>query len=261
MNTELPTVLPSEMGDVVDPAWPIMASLSSVTVAHRIEPHRHRRGQLIYASHGTLQVMSQRPVFMVPPQFAVWIPPSVEHSVSAAMPIDYCSLFIDTSASQLLPKQSQLLHLTTLLKELTQAVAQDTEVGHAQARMRLSAVILDQLQRLRPARVALPMPNSARLYPLVEHLLHSPGQPVELSDWAARLAMSARTLTRLFRQQTGLTLGQWVQHLKVLKAIERLQSGESVKAIAFELGYQQSSAFISMFKRVTGQTPTDYIPS
>ncbi len=197
---------------------------------------------------------------MVPSQFAVWIPPGIAHSVTADMPIDYCSLFIDPSVSDVLPRYSQLLYLTTLLKELTQTAANGDPSEQSGARARLNAVILDQLQMLRPARVALPIPNSPRMHKLVEHFLHHPDDHVDLRFWSTQLSMSVRTLTRNFRSETGLAIGQWLQHLKVLKAIELLEAGESVKTTAFEVGYQQPSAFIAMFKRVTGQTPTDYLP-
>lgn len=260
MPRQLPVVSASQIGDLDDPSLPIIAQLASVDTPHRIEPHAHRRGQLVYASHGSLQVKSRGPIFMVPPQFAIWIPPQVSHSVTAGMPIDYCSLFVDESVKEVLPNHPQLLHLTPILRELTTTAVDAHYDSNPGPRARLNAVILDQLQMLRPARVALPIPSSDRMNEVVDFYLQNPEAHLDLRELAQRFAMSERTLTRHFKSETGLNLSQWLQHLKALKAIEMLEAGESVKAAAFEVGYQQPSAFISMFKRVTGHTPNRYVP-
>ena len=260
MKSHLTNITPSDIGDLTDSKRPIIADLAYVEKPHRIDPHQHQRGQLIFASHGSLLVKSMGPVLMVPPQFAVWIPPDIIHSVTANTSIHYCSLFIDALASTILPTVPQLLHITTLLKELTRAAANGSHAEISDAGSRLNYVILDQLQTLKPARVALPVPDSERMHKLVEHFLLNPGDHIDLHYWSEQLSMSERSLTRNFTKETGMSFGQWLQHLKVLKAIELLEAGEMVKSIAFDLGYQQTSAFISMFKRVTGQTPKEYLP-
>jgi AraC-like DNA-binding protein len=60
---------------------------------------------------------------------------------------------------------------------------------------------------------------------------------------------SRRTMERLFRAETSMSPGQ---------SLRRLAAGESVNTIAFELGYNGSSAFIAMVRRELGQTPKRY---
>lgn len=260
MKRHLPIVSSSQAGDVHDPERPVLADISWVSEPHLIEPHSHLRGQLVYAASGCLKITSGGPVFIVPPQFAAWIPPGITHAVTASEAIHYCSLFIDETASGLLPKQAQLLHLTPLVKELTRTAAGDDHSSIGGAEERLQAVMLDQLQRLKPAHVALPIPASGRLSVMVEHFLHNPGESLDVSYWTDRLSMCERTLLRVFRKETGLAPLQWLLQLKVLKAIELIEAGETVKGVAYEMGYSQSSAFISMFKKVTGRTPASYRP-
>lgn len=259
MNISLPIVSPSEIGDFQDSGSLVIASLASVDRPHQISPHHHERGQLVYASHGSLQVMSMGTRFMVPSQFAAWVPPGVIHSVTSTTPIDYSSLFIDVLACKTLPQHTQLLHLTSILKELTKTAACDDQTKCSDKQKRLNAVILDQMSLLQPACVALPIPRSVRMNPLVEYFLSRPNEQIDLPYWAQLLSMSERTLTRNFKRDTGLTLGQWLQHVKVLRAIELLENGKSVKTTAFDVGYQQPSAFISMFKRITGVTPLEFL--
>ncbi|HCN8401206.1 TPA: DNA-binding transcriptional regulator NimR, partial [Escherichia coli] len=42
--------------------------------------HQHRKGQLILALHGAITCTVENALWMVPPQYAVWIPGGVEHS-------------------------------------------------------------------------------------------------------------------------------------------------------------------------------------
>ena len=59
----------------------------------------------------------------------------------------------------------------------------------------------------------------------------------------------------------GAQEGEWRQRLNLVIAITRLSEGESVQNIAFDLGYQTSSAFIAMFQRLMGVTPFAYAKS
>ena len=55
-----------------------------------------------------------------------------------------------------------------------------------------------------------------------------------------------------------MTFGRWRQQLRLLHALRQLASGEKVTAAALEAGYASTSAFISMFRKQLGTTPTRY---
>jgi AraC-like DNA-binding protein len=59
----------------------------------------------------------------------------------------------------------------------------------------------------------------------------------------------------------GMSLSAWRQQAIVVVALSRLLSGKMVTAVAMDYGYSNSGAFSSMFRRVTGTTPTDYFAS
>jgi AraC-like DNA-binding protein len=50
----------------------------------------------------------------------------------------------------------------------------------------------------------------------------------------------------------------WRQHVRLLEALSRLAVGHPVSAVAFDVGYQSSSAFTAMFRRAFGTTPSHY---
>ena len=78
---------------------------------------------------------------------------------------------------------------------------------------------------------------------------------------ARRVATSARTLERIFQEETGMTFGRWRQQLRLLQAMRLLAAGRPVTAVALEVGYDSPSAFIAMFKRTLGTTPHRYFVS
>lgn len=75
---------------------------------------------------------------------------------------------------------------------------------------------------------------------------------------ARGLGMSERSFRRRFRDDVGTSFTDWPLQRLVERAIDQLRRGDSVKFVAADLGYTSPSAFISMFKRITGTTPQRY---
>lgn len=87
-------------------------------------------------------------------------------------------------------------------------------------------------------------------------------EPVEwgsLRQWAGFFAMSERNLARLIVKETGLSFRQWRQQLQLIMALQGLVKGDTVQKVAHTLGYDSTTAFITMFKKGLGQTPGRYI--
>ena len=66
-------------------------------------------------------------------------------------------------------------------------------------------------------------------------------------------------MSRRFVAETGLTFAQWRQQARLLRALERIADGVPVTTIALDLGYDNVSAFIDMFRRALGTTPGRYM--
>ena len=56
-----------------------------------------------------------------------------------------------------------------------------------------------------------------------------------------------------------MTFRKWRQQLRLLHAMQRLAAGEKVTAAALDAGYNSPSAFIAMFRKQLGTTPTRYM--
>lgn len=126
------------------------------------------------------------------------------------------------------------------------------------AQGRLAGVILDEIACLPEAPLALPMPADTRVRKVATAMLADLSDTRNLEGWAALGALSARTLSRLFVLETGLSFTAWRQRARLLKAMELLAAGRPVTAVALDLGYDNTSAFIALFRRAYGCTPGQY---
>lgn len=222
--------------------------------------HRHRRAQLVYASSGVMTVTTGWAAYVVPPQRAVWIPATVEHRIDAHRAVAMRTLYVEPSAREALPSETCVIQVTPLLRELIIAAVSagnDYEPDSPQART--MQVILDQVSVQPVASLALPLPTDQRLRRVTQALMEDPSDSRNLEEWARNVGASKRTLNRLFASQTGMSFRSWRQQCRLLRALELLAVGDSVTKVALELGYENTSAFIAMFRRCLGTTPTSYL--
>jgi transcriptional regulator GlxA family with amidase domain len=76
---------------------------------------------------------------------------------------------------------------------------------------------------------------------------------------AARARMSARTLTRRFRAETGLSPTRWLLEQRVQRARELLETTDlPITAVAHRCGFASPLALREQFARRTGTTPGRY---
>ena len=222
-------------------------------------PHRHPWGTLEYAAHGVLHMDVDGSRFMSPPQYAVWVPPQVEHSFYSHQPVNYRAVCLAPDVCSDLPAQACTLAISDILKAiLKDFAARDVKIPAFEADQRLAQVLVDQLRQAPVHQCYLPYASSPGLLTILETLQAEPGNNEPLAHWAARVHVSERTLARQFVRELGMSFGEWRQRLRYLAAIEALESARSVQEIAFDLGYSSGSAFIAMFARQAGCTPEQY---
>ena len=117
-------------------------------------------------------------------------------------------------------------------------------------------LLLDEMVRAPILPLSLPLPPAGELGNLCAQLLANPMADATLQSCAASLGMSSRTLARRFIDETGLTFGQWRQRSRIHQAITRLSQGDSITAVALDVGYESPSAFTAMFRKTMGAAPS-----
>ncbi|WP_286238296.1 AraC family transcriptional regulator [Neptuniibacter halophilus] len=251
--------LPSQIGQRIDPDRPIIGLRGRLAANVDMDPHAHPRAQLAYAAEGIIRVYTNAGVWVVPPSQAVWIPGGIEHRTTADVSAELRHLFIDPAYQQALSSQCSVVEVSPLLRELILRVADFGEdyAADSPAR-RICAVILDELQALKPSLLHLPGASDRRLQRVMQAMIAAPNAELGLDYWAGRSGASARTISRLFTKETGMSFQQWRRQLLLQEAVDRLGKGQAVTDIALELGYRSPSAFVAMFRKALGRPPGQY---
>lgn len=93
---------------------------------------------------------------------------------------------------------------------------------------------------------------------LEEYLRLNLTKDLSLQSAAAFAGYSPTYFSRYFSHLMGMPFKQYVDRMKMQAACGMLADGLGVAAVASTLGYETASSFCRAFKRMTGQTPSEY---
>lgn len=85
------------------------------------------------------------------------------------------------------------------------------------------------------------------------------GEPVGLAAAARAAQVNESYLSRLFRKETGVTLGDYLTQLRLSRAKALLREGRPIKEVAAQVGYVQYTHFLRVFKQKEGCTIKQYL--
>ena len=196
----------------------------------------HRQAQLVFAAKGVMQVQTPRGVWLVPPERAVWVPPRLEHAIDVLSDIEMRTVYFQP---RWLGKQRAtaaianefVVRVGTLMREAILAMFEPQ--CDPVRKLTLAQLVIMELRDAGDASTFMPMPVDAKARHVANIILSDPAADRDLEQLAAEAGISGRTLTRLFPEQTKLTLKSWKQRARVIAAIERLgQPGISIKQVA-----------------------------
>jgi AraC-like DNA-binding protein/quercetin dioxygenase-like cupin family protein len=226
---------------------------------HVIPEHFHPEDQLIFASRGVMTVRTKQGIWVVPPLRAVWIPAGTPHSVAIPGPVSMRTLYFAPKLVRTEGAKCFVMNVSPLLRELILHACKFPKLKKDEPmHRRIIEMIADQLEANHSIPLQLPHPNDPRAMRIVQALLAEPGKTRTLAALCADCGASKRTIERLFIAETKMTFSQWRRQLRLLHAMQLLASGEKVTGAALDAGYRSASAFIVMFRRQLGQTPTRY---
>jgi len=223
----------------------------------RIDWHDHAEHQLVYPSSGVLHVRTDRGAWVVPPRRAVWLPAGVPHSHRAHGRTQMLTLAFPADVSPLSVIEPTVVAVGQLLREVIIALARDHALG-PDDRADLHRIVLRRLTPTPALRHHLPAPTDPRLRDVAAILADNPADGRTLAELGRATGASERTLSRLFRRDTGMTFPQWRAQLRLQHATLLLAAGSTVTGAATVSGYSNTSAFIAAFRDAFGVTPAAY---
>lgn len=106
-----------------------------------------------------------------------------------------------------------------------------------------------------PALTSRPARNYATIVKVLEDHIH---QNLSIADIAKLCSMGEVSIKQTFSRFAGMGVMHYFNRLKVTYAIDLLQKGATVQEVATALGFANQNYFSTVFKRITGKSPSAY---
>jgi AraC-like DNA-binding protein len=217
----------------------------------------HPRGHLVYAASGVLSVHTERGTSIVPANRVAWTPARCPHYHQAHGDTDMRIVFLPASLARLAPDHPAVFMVSGLAREVLLALTGRRSYDRA-ALARLHRVLIDELREAREQPLQLPQPRDDRLQAIARILQEQPADNTSLAELGQSAGASARTLSRLFSNELGMTFYEWRTQLRIYHALVLLADGHDTTHVAHACGWANPSSFIAAFTRIIGTTPGRY---
>jgi len=223
-----------------------------------VPPHAHGSDQLVYASRGLMEVAADRRLWFIPPHFGLWIPARTIHRIRMPEPVSMRTLYLRPALTD--GNTCAVFHITPFLREL---IFEIVRLGRLRLRNRVESACLDllvaQLRNASAVPTGVGLPTDVRAEAVARAVLDQPGSRSSLRSLCVSAGVSVRTLQRIFRKDVGLDFETWRRQVRLMKAVELLVAGRSVKEASFQVGYHEPKALVVLFRQTFGRTPKAWI--
>ncbi len=224
----------------------------------------HARGHLVYAAGGVLAVRTERGTSVVPANRVAWTPAEFTHHHRAYGDTDMRIVFLAPSLARLVPDHPAVFLASDLAREVLLALTgprghDDAAPAYSRgARARLLRVLVDELREAPEQPLHLPEPRDDRLRAIARRFSETPADNATLAELGRAVGAGTRTLSRLFRDELGMTFYEWRTQLRVCHALVLLAEGHDTIQTAYACGWAGPSSFIAAFTSIIGTTPGRY---
>jgi AraC-like DNA-binding protein len=224
--------------------------------------HSHDVHQIEYALGGVVEVETASAHYLLPPQQAAWIPIGLEHQATMNPDVRTVAVMFDAGLIPDAGDRARILAVSPLIREMMIYALRwpiDRADGDAVSDSffrTLAHLVSEALDH----EAALSLPTSE--HPIVAAAMAYTKKHLDsvTADQVSRsVAVSERTLRRLFQDTLGLPWRTYLLHARMLRAMALLTApGQSVQETATAVGFDSLSSFTRAFALFCGETPSSY---
>jgi AraC-like DNA-binding protein/quercetin dioxygenase-like cupin family protein len=228
--------------------------------------HSHEVHQIEYALQGVVEVETDAGHYLLPPQQAAWIPAGLEHQAVMNPDVKTVAVMFDAQMFPDTGDRARIIAVSPLIREMMiyalrwpidrdLCATEDSAVSDGFFRT-MAHLVTEALDHEAP----LSLPTSE--HPIVAAALaftKANLESVTAEDVSRAVAVSERTLRRLFSDTLGLSWRTYLLHARMLRAMALLAApGQSVQATSSAVGFDSLSSFTRSFAQFCGETPSAY---
>ncbi len=119
-------------------------------------------------------------------------------------------------------------------------------------------VLLDRKKEI-TAKTTKDSSSSKRLFEVIAYINKNFGNEITLSDISKHFFIHPTYLSRIFKDDTGLSFSDYLRKFRIKKSVELLlNTDKNTTEIAFDVGFNSTNHFCKTFKSIMGLSPLQY---
>ncbi|NLU37711.1 MAG: AraC family transcriptional regulator [Bacteroidales bacterium] len=101
--------------------------------------------------------------------------------------------------------------------------------------------------------------SNKRIEAIHDYFMNNYRNEVNLEELSQLVNMAKGSLCRFFKENSGITLWEYLNHIKIEFACKMLMNNElSIAQVCFDSGFNNLNHFNKQFRKITGITPSSY---
>ena len=255
------------------------ADLAKITTAPN-KPHQHDFEELILGIEGQLEHFIDFRTEVIEAPFASFVSKGKTHRVVPGAKDGKCRMWVLRFKSEFIPDTTFQLYANyhdhanipmqsgdcfqrlVVLSEMIAGEMRQSVPDLAVVRHLLSAMftmIESERRKAMPDETGLQITQNVTFKNFLMILEENYKRPEGVEFYAEKLFMSARNLNLICQNILQKSVSEIIETRKLIEAKNLLTTTDiTVAEIGFELGYKEKAYFTSVFKKKSGQTPTEF---
>ncbi len=148
--------------------------------------------------------------------------------------------------------------LGILFDEVETGLSKQTPFDDFAARVSLLRLLVTAASRYSNKDVAMP---TGKVGEMIRYIEQNMATDLNYRSMAKTFYLSEQNLYRVFKRETGFTLGKYIKEQRIIRAKQVLTQGGSAYEAATAAGFKEYSVFYRNFVRKTGMTPSQFAKS
>lgn len=244
------------------------------------EPHQHDYEELIIGIHGELEHFIDFKTTVLETPLVSFVTKGKVHRVIPKLKKGKCEMWVLRFKSEFIPETTFQLysnyhdHATlkipgggcfnrlVILCEIIHAEMQQPNPDLGVVRHLLSALFImieSERNKVHPGKNGLEVSQNTTLQSFLQILEENYQRPLGVEFYAEKLFMSTRNLNLICKNILHQTVSEIIETRKLIEAKNQLtHTNKNISEIGFDLGYNEKAYFTNVFKKRTGQTPSEF---